>query len=70
MRTMALFTDEEIEAQRRAVRTFVTAHKRSPSMAETFAALGWDYRAFKAEFESVSKDPDPLKWKWRDKKRK
>jgi hypothetical protein len=70
MKTMGLFTDEETEAQRQAVQSFLKTHKRPPTMAETFAILGWDYRAFKAEFESVSKDPDPLKWKWRDKKRK
>ncbi len=68
MRTMALFTDEETETQRQAVQSFLKTHKRPPTMAETFAILGWDYDAFKAEFESVSKDPDPLKWKWRDKK--
>jgi hypothetical protein len=70
MEIMALFTDEETEAQRQAVQSFLKTHKHPPTMAETFAILGWDYHAFKTEFESVSKDPNPLNWKWRDKKRK
>lgn len=65
MDAMALFTEDEIAAQQKAVESYQRAHGRPPTMPEVFAALGWDYQAFKNEFESVSKDPDPLKWRWR-----
>jgi hypothetical protein len=65
---MALFTEAEIAAQKRAVESYVKSHGRPPTQAQVFDILGWDFQAFKHDFESADTDPDPLKWSWRHRK--